>query len=95
MLIIQRSGRGTTRREQRRRKLMRRKGRGNGWEQNGKRRVGTGQQEWLEYDEEEKVMFCTWCKMYEPKAESVWCIKQMHQTNNSKAAAYIDTCMLT
>ena len=34
-----------------------------------------GQREWLEYDEEEKVMFCTWCKKYEPKAKSVWCIK--------------------
>ena len=36
---------------------------------------GGGQREWLEYDEEEKVMFCTWCKKYEPKAKSVWCNK--------------------
>ena len=51
------------------------------YEEKGKRKwLGAkwkegGQQEWLEYDEEEKVMFCTWCKKYEPKAKFVWCNK--------------------
>ena len=87
MLIIQRSGRGATRRERRRAKetyeeKRKRKWLGAKWKEGGQR-------EWLEYNEKEKVMFCTWCKKYEPKAKSVWCIKQIHETNNSKAAAYI------
>ena len=51
MLIIQRSGRGATRREKVYEEKRKRKWLGAKWKEGGQR-------EWLEYDEEEKVMFC-------------------------------------